>query len=106
MKIRHCYTTANLGIAGVFTSDWQQHKSQRLQGTIYADQASALNGIVVEQSPNGGVTVTHRATQTLFTGDRILFDIQLTSAWVRIIYTNGGVAQGAFSLDANLVGDA
>jgi hypothetical protein len=106
MKIPHASTTANLGIAGVFTSDWQRHKSLRLQGTIFADQASALQGFVVEQSPNAGVTVTHRATQTLFTGDRILFDIELTSTWVRMTYTNGGIAQTAFSLDANLVGDA
>lgn len=106
MKIPHCSTTANLGIAGVFTSDWQRHKALRLQGTIYSDRASAANGIVVEQSPNAGVTVTHRALQTLGTGDRLMFDILLTSLWVRMTYTNGGVAQTAFSLDANLVGDA
>lgn len=106
MKIRHCYTTDLLGIGATFTSDWQQHKSLRLQGTIYSDRASAADGIVVEQSPDGGTTVTHRATETLGSGDRLMFDILLASSWVRITYTNGAVGQGAFSLDAHLVGDA
>lgn len=106
MKIPHCYTTALLGGGGVYTSGWQQHKNLRLQGTIYSDQASAADGIVVEQSPDSGATVTHRATETLGAGDRLLLDILLGSSWVRMTYTNGGVPQTAFSLDTHLVGDA
>ena len=105
MKIPHCYTTAALASGVAFTSDWQYHTSRWLHGTVNPDQASAAEGFVIQQSPDG-TAVTHEAKRTVAANQNLAFDIQLYSRWVRIVYTNGALDQATFSLEASLVGEA
>lgn len=104
MKIQHCYTTDLLGIGGTFVSDWQEHKSEYLQGIVFADQAGTL---FVEQS-NDGATVHYQEQFPVGIGlaGAAAFNRRLYGHWVRLRHVNGAVAQTAFSLRAHLITEA
>jgi len=91
-------STATLGIGGVFTGtseDMTEYADIRV--TVFADQASATDGLSIQQSSNG----TNWDVTDVFTiaaGAGRTFAIGSSAKFFRVVYTNGGVAQGAFRL--------
>ena len=96
-------TTANLGIAGVYTGSWndtQLEGSLFVQATARSDQVSAAAGFSIEESDDtadanfltvaNNVSVAASATTTL--------DAPIKRRYWRIKYTNGGVATTAFKI--------
>jgi len=91
-------STATLGIGGVFTGtseDVTEYADIRV--TVFADQPSATDGLSVQQSSNG----TNWDVTDVFTiaaGAGRTFAFGSSAKFFRLVYTNGGTAQGAFRL--------
>jgi len=72
--------------------------------TVYADQASAIDGLVIEQghSVNGVESIfwDTEDTYTIPASTGKTFSIQPSMQYMRITYTNGGIAQTEFRLHA------
>lgn len=90
-------TTSELGIGGVFTGT----KTNILNFgivfvTIFTDVASAIDGLSIQQSSDG-INWDHDTNDnyTIAAGANKNFSINPHSKWFRVVYTNGGVEQGA-----------
>ena len=90
--------TTALGANAVFTgtSDLVQDYST-IQVSVFADQASATNGLSVQQSSNGtNWDITDTFTVPANIGR--VYSFVPAARFFRIVYTNGAVAQTAFRL--------
>lgn len=103
-------TTALLANGAVFTSAWQDATAtplNYLELSIYSDQASALLGLVVQESDditNANFTSTAaKDTCNAATLQRLICPIR--KRYWRVQYTNGGVTQTTFELSAGLLGE-
>lgn len=87
-----------LGIAGVFTGtgeDTLQYSS--ITVSVFANQVSAASGLSLQQSTNNtNWDIMDAYTIPASTGKT--FSVTTTARYFRIVYTNGGVAQGTFRL--------
>lgn len=89
-------TTSELGIGGVFTGT----KTNILNFgivfvTIFTDVASAIDGLSIQQSPDGiNWDYDPNDNYTIAAGANKNFSINPHSKWFRVVYTNGGVEQG------------
>ena len=95
-------SAAALGISGVFTGtseDATEYADIRV--SVFSDQASATDGLQIQQSSNGtNWDIIDSYSIPASTGKN--FSIGVSSKFFRIVYTNGGVAQTAFRLQAKL----
>lgn len=91
-------STAILGIGGVLTGASEQVQDYAtIQVNVFSDQASATNGLSVQQSSNGtNWDMLDTFTVPAATGK--IFSFVPAARFFRIVYTNGGVAQAAFRL--------
>lgn len=95
-------TATPLGAGGVFTGaafDALGYASGMLY--VYADQASATNGIAIEASTDG-TAWDHAHVYSLAAGGSVGIEFSLEARYYRIKYTNGSTAQGAFRLQTKL----
>jgi hypothetical protein len=68
---------------------------------VTADQASATNGLSVQQSSDG-TNWDHDDSYTISAGIAKNFTVQPYAQYMRVVYTNGAVAQTAFRLQVIL----
>lgn len=95
-------TTTPLGIGGVFTGTSEDiGKYAEIRVTIFADQVSATDGLSFQQSPDGTNWDTVDA-YTIPASTGKTFGVGAVGKFFRVVYTNGGVAQGAFRLSTKL----
>lgn len=101
---------AVLGANGVFTSPWfdaTQIPVNYVEITSYSDQASAANGILVQESDdtaNANFTVTAgKDTANAATLERMICPIR--KRFWRIQYTNGATPQTQWELSIGMVGE-
>lgn len=95
-------TTATLGSGAAFTGFSEDIKDYSVvQVNVFADQASATDGLSVQQSSDGSNwDITDTYTIAASTGKT--FSFQVAARYFRVVYTNGGTIQGAFRLQAVL----
>lgn len=95
-------SAAALGISGVFTGtseDATEYADIRV--SVFSDQASATDGLQIQQSSNGtNWDIVDSYSIPASTGKN--FSIGVSAKFFRIVYTNGGVAQTVFRLQAKL----
>lgn len=100
-------TTTALGAGGVFTGDWVAHGANNsLELVINTNVVSAGNGIQIQFSDRGNAAAAVVRTQRLDTFNAadvvngfksIVVEPRLS--FTRVIYTNGGTAQGNFFME-------
>lgn len=94
-------SVATLGIGAVFTGtseDISQYAEVRVH--IFADQASATDGLSLQQSVNGtNWDTTDVYTIPASTGKH--FGVGVSAKFFRLVYTNGGVANTVFRLQTS-----
>lgn len=94
---------APLGISGVYTSDWFPCDGYIGIGlTIKTNQLSAVDGILIEFSEDQSTIIA--STKRTFLPVDVTEGFKTTSSpikgsFLRIVYTNAGVAQGAFLIN-------
>lgn len=91
-----------LGISGVFTGaavDVTGYSSVTVG--VFADQASATDGLSIQQSSDG-TNWDSLDPYTIPASTGKVFGVVPNLKWLRVVYTNGGVAQGAFRLQSVL----
>lgn len=95
-------STATLAANAVFTGTADTSTNYAsISVYIFADQASATDGLQIQQSSDGtNWDVSDKYTVPANTGKT--FGIQVTAANVRVVYTNGATVQGAFRLHTML----
>lgn len=97
-------TSTPLGIDGVFTgTSCEVTEYAIIIVSVFADQASATDGLSVQFSKDN----TNWDSTDVFTipaNTDKTFSFQTAAQYFRIVYTNGGVAQTAFRLQAILKG--
>lgn len=91
--------------AGVFTglaTDVSRFASVNV--SIFADQASAANGLAMQQSSDGTNwdIVDSYTVAAQSAGGGKTYSVQSAAKWFRVVYTNGGTNQGAFRLQTLL----
>jgi len=98
-------TIATLGISGVFTGAWNDTNADGIsfvEASAFADQVSATNGFVIEESDDSAdanfTRIVAQATVAVSTLSTIRGAI--SARYWRVKYTNGATAQGSFKLDA------
>lgn len=91
-------TITALGIGGVFTGTAEDvTQFNVLSVSVFSDFASAIDGLSIQQSTNGtNWDIIDVYTTPANTGK--VFSIPIDAKFVRIVYTNGGTAQGVFRL--------
>lgn len=96
-------TTSPLGANGVFTgASFDAKDFATLCISVKSDHSSAVNGISVQYSPDG-TNWDHTHTYTYITGTNGLsYNLPLEMRYIRIVYTNGAVAQTSFRLQTLL----
>lgn len=95
-------TTTPLGIDGVFTGDWQDTLDYgTISINVNSDQNSATDGLDVQWSIDG-VTVDDHDYFSILANNPKTFTFGPANRYVRIVYTNGGVAQTSFNLQTLL----
>ena len=72
------------------------------QIAVYADQASAAGGLVVEVSSDGTNWYTKHEFSYQNPGEENDYPVTLTRRYLRVTYTNGAVAQTVFDLSTVL----
>lgn len=88
--------TLNSGVAFTGTSDNVQDYAS-IEVNVFADQASASDGLSIQQSSNGtNWDITDTYTVPASTGKT--YSLAPAARFLRIVYTNGGTNQGAFRL--------
>ena len=91
-----------LGIGGVFTGaaeDVTEFADVRV--VVFADQASAVDGLQMQQSTNGtNWDVADSYSIPAATGK--VFSVGVSAKFYRVVYTNGATAQTAFRLQTKL----
>ena len=97
-------STSNLGIGSTFTGssldfgDVNQIYKQ-IKSTAFSDQVSGTNGFQIQVSRDG--TTWRTASQTTTSANTLTtLTADLVYRYARVVYTNGGVSQTTFSLDA------
>lgn len=99
-------STTNLAISATFTSatlDFGDTMNvyQSINAIVFADQASAANGLQIQVSRDG--TTWRVAAQVAVTASTYTtLNAPLFLRYARIVYTNGVVAQTSFALDAQV----
>ena len=89
-----------LGINGVFTGpseDVTDYADARV--IVFADQASAVDGLQIQQSSNG-TSWDISDNYTIPAGSGKTFSVGISAKFFRVVYTNGAVAQTAFRLQS------
>lgn len=95
-------TSTPLGIGGVFPgSSINITNIGAIFVNVYADQASATNGLKIYQSSNG-TNWDHCDEYTVPIGGAKNYAINPFANYLKVEYTNGGIAQGAFRLQTVL----
>ncbi len=102
--------TSVLGISGVYTSTWMDCESYPTVALLVAtDQASAINGVLLQWSETAaGTDVRTTEGHSFRLGDVVdgLFLVSATRArYLRVVYTNGTIAQARFFLSLRLLSD-
>lgn len=94
-------STTPLGANGVFTGAAFDAKDfATLSISVKSDQSSAVNGISVQYSQDG-TNWDHTHTYTYIAGGNGLsYNLPLEMRYVRVVYTNGAVAQTSFRLQS------
>jgi len=91
-------TDTPLGIGGVFTGTADEINGYGIiYINVYSDQGSATDGLQVEQSSNG-TNWDHCDEYTIPAAKGKNFSINPFAKYMRVIYTNGGIAQTEFRL--------
>lgn len=91
-----------LGIAGVFTGEWLDTLNHNTVSIgIVADQNSATIGLDVQWSADG-VSETQDDTFSIFANKGKTYTFSPANRYLRVVYTNGAVAQTSFSLQTIL----
>lgn len=95
-------TTTPLGISGVFTGISEDiTKFAEVRISIFADQASATDGLSIQQSSDG-VNWDTTDVYTIPASTSKTFGVGAVQKFFRIVYTNGVVAQTAFRVSVKL----
>lgn len=91
-------TAVNLGISGVFTGTSEDvSEYSAIMVSIFADQASAVDGLSIQQSSNGtNWDVTDVYSIPISTGK--VFSVGVVARFFRVVYTNGATATTALRL--------
>lgn len=91
-------TTATLTGGAAFTGTSEEVKDfGSIVINVFADQASATDGLSIQQSSNGtNWDITDTYTIAASTGKTL--QVQPAGRFLRIVYTNGATPQGAFRL--------
>lgn len=96
-------SVAPLGIAGVFTGAWKDVKDYTaVVVTFISDQGAAFNGITLQWSPDGANADVVDTYNMAFLGVGQAIVSSVRGRFLRVVYTNGGTAQGYFRLDTGL----
>jgi hypothetical protein len=91
-------TNTPLGIGGVFTGTAEDiTRFAEVRVSVFADQVSATDGFKMEQSTDG-VNWDVSDSYTIPASTTKSFGVGCVSNYFRMLYTNGGVAQGAFRM--------
>lgn len=98
-------TSTPLLAAAVFTgtaTDVSRYASMNV--SIFTDQASATNGLAMQQSCDGTNwdIVDSYTVASQSAGGGKTYSVQSAAKWFRVVYTNGGTNQGAFRLQTLL----
>jgi hypothetical protein len=105
-NLQYALSTTNLAISATFTSatlDFGDTMNiyQSITAIVFADQASAANGLQIQVSRDG--TNWRIAAQVAIVASTFTtLNAQLFLRYARIVYINGGVAQTSFALDAQV----
>jgi len=95
-------TTTPLGIDGVYTGEWEDVLNYNcIIIGIKTDQDSATDGLKIEWSADG-ITVDDDDTFTISANRGKVFTFSPARRYMRIVYTNDGVAQTLFRLQTVL----
>lgn len=98
-------TTTPLTAGNTFTGTFTNIEGYAVINVVVkTDQMSALNGAVIEYSTDGTTSGLVRSIKTtiLPNPDGVYFSIPPEASYYRIVYTNGLVDQGVFSLESVL----
>lgn len=97
-------TDTNLGVDGVFQGQWIDVSNYvGAIITLRIDQDAAVNGLEIQSSTNGvDVAHTHIFSPLANTPEGHHYPTTLDAQYLRVQYTNGGVAQTDFELDTVL----
>jgi len=99
---QHQLTTAALAAGASYTSAGEDVKGyKRITGYAFADQASATDGLEIQQSVDG-TNYDYVTKYTVSANTALAFSIELIGSHVRIKYTNGATAQTVFRLGTYL----
>src|SRR5579875_1245635 len=91
-------TTTPLSANATFTGTWESALAYgSISVQVYSDQASASNGLIIEQSQDGTNADT-QATYSVSAATASQQTVNLTGQYFRIVYTNGGTNQATFRL--------
>lgn len=91
-------TTTPLGAGGVFTGEWQDClQFQEVNVSISTDQNSATDGLEIQWSDDG-ISISDTDKFTVYANAGTNYTPNPAFRYVRLKYTNGSVAQGAFHL--------
>ena len=98
---RYTETLVALGIAGTFTGT-RRDASHAIGGFGFRCFADQVGTLLVEDSING---TTWRTVQTVAIGASVLEErlYSVSAKYMRVTYTNGGVAQTVFELSVALL---
>ena len=95
-------TTTPLGIGGVFTGDWEDTLNYNTATIgVLADQDSATDGLQIQWSSNA-TTIVQEDTYTITANTGQAFSFSPKNRYLRVVYTNGGVAQGTLDIQSIL----
>lgn len=95
-------STATLGTGASFTGSWERILNYGIIFiNVYSDQASATDGLIIEQSSDG-VNADHSDVFSVPAGTGKNFSINPYALYLRVRYTNGASAQGSFRLQTIL----
>lgn len=95
-------STTPLGISGTFTGDWESTLgAAQISVTVIADQPSATEGLVIQWSSDG-VNIDDEDDYSIFANNGKKFTFGPAAPYIRLVYTNGTVAQSFFRLQTVL----
>lgn len=99
-------TTTPLGISGTFNGAWNEADLDGVsfvEATARADEVSASNGFRIEESDDSGDSNFTRtvAQKTVSADTTTRLVAAITAKFWRVVYVNGGTAQGSFKLVAS-----
>jgi len=95
-------TSTALGIGEVFTGEWEDTLDYGIVTVgVNADQDSAANGLDLQWSADG-VNVHDHDNFTILANIGKIFTFGPARRYVRLVYTNGSVAQTSFNIETSL----